>query len=76
MKKLLLVAFLVGCGVDSDPIETETGVLIVVKPGAGLSVSCVLNGEACECTMSECGEAALNKAAEACWRLRNPIVVE
>ncbi len=76
---LALVGF-VGCGDMSadEPVEVKDGVLIVVKPGPGPAVSCSLQGDGwtCDCTMSECGEAALNAAAEQCFRLRHPIVIE
>jgi hypothetical protein len=75
MRYIVLVLALVGCGVEVDAIETRGDVLIVVKPTA-VEVSCVLNGKACECEMSECSEAAINAAADFCNRLWDPIVVE
>lgn len=78
MRYAPLALVLVGCGGESDPVETETGILITVKPSPGPSVSCSLREDAytCDCTMSECGPAALKAAAEQCWRLRNPVIVE
>lgn len=78
MRYAILVLFLIGCVGGSDPVETDTGVLITVKPSPKPTVTCSLreDGYTCDCTMSECGRDALRAAAEQCWRLRNPIVVE
>lgn len=74
---LTVLLFLVSCGVGGDAIEERDSILISVKPNAPV-VSCALkeDGYTCVCTMSECGEAALNAAAMQCNRLRAPIVIE